>query len=258
MAPQKKDFINKSKPALIKGTSNRPSLKVAKKVRKGIRVVPMAKVTWRKPPSHCDEHHVELETSFYRSIELLESICRFMKNNVDKLCDSRTHPLPPPPPPSSNARRLLDFFNHHKNHLRRSKDQVEKKAVLIKKDRVEKKTIPIKKTPIKLSSLENIPPGFKHSEALVVPFDENRKPSFTTCELPEVSDPEKGSRCFDYYRGELPGSQDDEASEYYVKNGKKLGRRPESEIRKFKKDRIETRNDDEQKETSDVTAMLMD
>ncbi len=180
------------------------------------------------PPPSQDQEHDNLISSINQSINLMDSVCGFLKTNVRKLCEAHRHePLnrdtfPRRIAPSSSD--ILAKFNRvvQKNRLRNLGNHNGKKFDSVKKLKNFNR--------IKVSSLKDVPPGFLRSDAIVVPLNESRKAAFTTCEVPEVSDPEKGPRCFDYYRGPLPGSQDDEVSEYYIKNGKKLAAK-----REFKK-----------------------
>ncbi len=193
---------------------------------------PMVKIPNPKyrPTSIRQDEYTKLSYSIVQSIALMESVCGFLKSNVLKLTDG--HPCT-----SSSTRTPT--------HL----GKVAKKSG---KSKVAKST----RKSVRVSTLKDIPPGFSRSDALLVPFDESRNPSFTTCEVPEVSDPEKGTRCFDYYRGDLPGSLDDEVSEYFIKNGKKLGRRPENRGKEFKKMTIDSTTDDQQ--TPDSTTQPME
>ncbi len=188
------------------------------------------------PPPSQDQEHDKLISSINQSINLMDSVCGFLKTNVRKLCEAHRHEslnrdtFPRRIVPSSSD--ILANYNRvvQKNRLRNLGIRNGKTF-----DSVKRLKDFNRKSTTKVSSLKDVPPGFLRSDAIVVPLNESRKATFTTCEVPEVSDPEKGSRCFDYYRGPLPGSQDDEVSEYYIKNGKKLAAK-----REFKKITSET------------------
>ncbi len=208
----------------------------AKSANSGLKkLTPTSKISFRRPPIPRiaplipqpisnpplplgrQDGHAGLVSAIFQSINLMESVCRFMKSNVRKMCDVHT---------TSDEQTLA-------NTVRRI--QKPRLRIITPGNRKLKKGVPVKKRGIKVSSLKDVPPGLARSDATLVPFDENRSDTFTTCEVPEVADPEKGSRCFAYYRGEMPGSQDDEVSEYYVKNDERSLNRSENRGEKFKK-----------------------
>ncbi len=200
----KKSMTKIKKPA---GTGGKRVISIKRPKKLPIPEQPMAP-GYRRAPNHFDDrfddrNHASNVHDLLNALTLMSTICNFVGEGITSLNNDH-HPEASIRSRRPNLHGIAALIPSFPDYLKEF-EKISKRGPMIKN-----------------SNLKNLPPGLKRSHARLVPYDSNRHPSYSTCEVPEIADPEKGARCFAMYNSKIPGGLHNEVSEYYVKNGLRL------------------------------------